>query len=557
MLCLLLLFIFVLPYFLLQTRWITQFTAPLLSQLNAPYQVDFTKLTHSFAHPFQIEIENLQIQNEHHQLIFEAKTAQFELDKLKPLSLANLNKIELNDCHFTLTHLNFTLLNTLQVNQLKIKQCNLNYEINPYFVFLQNISGEFDNWQGLTAFEQLNSPAKWAFSVQSIVLSDQNTTIPATQLLTQGFIQNERLYLTQLGLTTQWGSFFGQLNYKPEESLVINKLQFYDWHYQSTQPFFKWLSDLNQQFDFKRLEQMDWIIHDLTLTQTDLMFADFNLEKANLQLKNIAYQSRAWQLNNASLFLSAGHFNWQQEAWQHPSLQLENNQEQLYFKAQSDWQEGKVELLGDYHDHILNFKSINALNLHYNLKDSILLQPEFMSILNNFKQINIEQLTLFPSTVFYPSEQFPFEFTQLEIVGTDLSWTKPAELTGKLLLNSARGTLNKIPLLEPHLTLQFLNPEYTFSFDSHFSTEDKHSYIEINGNSALPLQASNPVKLSIEAGAVPDLILKQWFAISNYPQNASNKLELIGDWKHFTPLAQALPTQNQESDNTATELNPN
>lgn len=531
-------------YFILQTKWSAQFTAPFLSHINTPYQIKFTKITHSFAKPFQIKIDDLEIDNEQTQLLFNAKTAQIDFNKSHPLS--TFNNMKYVDCNLTANQNNTMFLNNININQLNIKNCDINYKQDENNLTIANLSGEFVNWQGLNDFVTFKSDSKWEFTAKLITINEQ---LQINQFINKGFIENERVYLTQLGASTKWGSFLGKLNYKPKHSIIINTLQFYNLHYQANQTLQEFFDAAKNSVVFSFFDDLDWKINELSLTQSDLMLTDFNLEKAEVQLKKIDYHAKKWGFKNTSLFFNAHFLNWHQESFQQPYLQIESEEDHFYFKAYADWLEGNIQLVGDYQNKNLHFESINALNLRYNLLNSMFMQPDFIDLLNPLGQITLEHLTLFPSTIFYPNESFPFEFSKFELVGTDLSLNKNTEnnfdLQGELNLNSEFGTINKVPVINPHLKIEFSKQYYRFELDTHFEVDDTKGAIDINGESTLPFNLANPVKLSIETDSMPDSTLKKWLSIANYPSNENYKIDLIDAWQNLIPINKQLLSEKK------------
>lgn len=516
-----------LPYFLVQTQWSAPFIARYFSQLNEDYEITFARLQHSFDDPWQIEFEQLQLspKKPNVPIFISAEKADFTLDSLFNFEFQapSLKKIAFTDCQIDLTQSAFTPKQTIDL--IEFDRCDLRSMFHDQTVQLQDLSGSITNWQGFSAFQQLQSPFKWQLSAQNILL-DQ--TLEIKNVFTEGHFENQQLCVTQFGAQFEFGAAIGQLTLQPQsKTTLFNRLQLYKWHYQTPQTV---QMAIAQSPFLNALWQSDWQVHidEFSLSEADLMFADFNLEKANLTLKNIAFNDQHFNFDQLNLTFSAQHFALNEELFLNPVLKIESNLALHSFQFLSDWREGQIQLSGAFENasKTLDIEQAQALNVIYRLPHSFwaLKIEDFLP--RYIDRISIKQTNGLQSALLYPEADFPFEFSGFEWSGSDIEIARDKEQitqSGTIEIMSDSATINKIALRNLNAQLDLTRDKNRLIFDAQTGSQTESGLIEI-----AITQQGNEMQLEAKGEQTSSAWLQNGFKLQNVPESEDQHLVLQG-----------------------------
>ncbi|WP_392561602.1 hypothetical protein RHO12_10780 [Orbus sturtevantii] len=490
-------FVTILPYFLVQTDFGTKYINHLLSSYSDKYSINVGHIAHSITNPYEVTLENVTIQDKT-QLTTNLSVKKVVIG-LKLAHLFNTLSFEyllLEDGYVTISPTE----QSISADFLQLKNISLHYK-NPNDdseISFSNIYGGIKPWSEEVITHRIDS--QFNFTIQKANYNN----IDIKSIVIQGSQKNNILYLTNLGGNINSGFFTANANILADNSLLINQLKIDKLFFQSKDD----LSQLNKKLI--NLPKID--MRHLSVIDSSINLANFSLEKANLDIKNIIYD-HAWQLQQSTLFFNAQSMIFGEQLIDQPLLQWQNDDNQIIIEpALGLWNKGNIKLSANWQNDELTIENIIASGIHYQLpvdwwqKLADLNLPHSMP-----NQILIKQLTLMPSLIIDTNPAFSFQFTGFEAFGNNIainSAQDTLQVDGTILVKADSGTLNTIELHKPDLSLNFTPTNTNMSF----STLINQGILE--GTASL-VSTKQLESLELNSHSIDSQTLALWYLIDN------------------------------------------
>ena len=493
-------FIIIAPYFVAQTTYGARYVSQLFTYLHPDYTITVGKLSHSFANPYEITLQQLEIKDKHQNKTYlSTKKLVLGLSKNHPLQFETFRYAIVENGSVTLSSpISQTAINLLQLNNVDLYYHNANENLD---IKLHHVQG------GLNT--QPNQHHQLKFTAQQASYNDLNIY----SLSVNGSQDHEALTLNQISGNINQGFFSGRTIIYQNDSLNIGELKINKINLQSQINQL----DINELFDYiPRLT-----IQRLSVVNSSIDLPELMLEKGNLEASNLQYYNQRWQLERSELTFNAQSIVWQDELIEQPLLQWHNNDQQLIVdQILAKWNKGTIYATGALQNNQFTVNKLFITGLHYLLPENWLEKINTINLPDAFPQITIQQWTLLPSIIVDTNADFPFEFTLFEGMGNNLILRKEqnkTQIIGKLTLKAESATLNSVKLQQPDLAIT-LSPQ-----SNHFQFSSMVDQGIIEGEATL-VPTTNSAQFAMQSYFVNSQVLKQWQLVDN--PNVTNKFSL-------------------------------
>lgn len=509
-------------YALLQTQWGARQLSQWVSN-NTDYQVAFSKMEHSWSAPDHVIFNDITLGNAGQPASVVAKKLDIGLSSRQFTNLLDVDSILLQQGSLTLQ--NNTPLLPLKAARLQLQDINIEDNDATWPVTLQRANGGIVPWQP-EASNPLGNKA--SIEVSADIMSVKGIT--ASHVLLQGSLDNGNLVLSTIGADIARGSLTGNIRRSNDGAWTVSHLRLNDIRLQTEHSLADFLAPLAEATSLNierldvigaRLEGPEWAISDL-----------------DLSLRGATLTKGDWNSEEGTLSANAREFIWNSIHLQDPIVNADLNAQGLLLRQfSSRWEGGMVRANGqwlrDGNSAVIN--EIVFAGLEYTLPadwKALWMQPspEWLA------DMTIKKLSANRSLIIDITPEWPFQLTALDASATNLLIARNHQWglwDGKVSLNAANATFNRVDIRRPSLTMNASPQQITFSELSGFrekgileatasitQTPQRVTTVELKGQSvpvntlkdwgwpALPLVGEGNINLSASGQLAADIPLR-------------------------------------------------
>lgn len=493
-LLLLLVLVIVLLYVLLQTTWASGWISRWISD-NSEYHLSLGKINHSLSSPTEISFSDVRLALANQPEILSAGDVTLGLSWRQITEPRYFDRLVLRDGSLNLTSPARPLpikADLLQLSNMRLISNKDSWKINA-----QRVNAGIQPW---LPSEQhlLGNNAQFQLSAGELTLND----IPASNVLVQGEIREDRLFLNDIGADFARGQLTGNASRAPDGSWLVDNLRLSSIRMQTSQTLSAFWKDFEQLPKVKinradlidaRLQGQDWAFNDLDLT-----------------LQNITFSQGDWQTDDGSLAFNASDLINGNLHFSDPIVDMSFSQKGIEIKQLSTrWEGGLLRTTGNWtrENHRLQLNELAVAALEYTLPENW--RALWMETLPNWlAEVGISRLSTNRNLVIDITPDFPFQLTALDGYGSNLLLARNHKWgvwAGKLNLNASDATFNKVDVRRPSLTLEANDGQITFSELSAFTQK---GLLEASVN--ISQQPQRSFSTTLNGRSVPINILQNW-----------------------------------------------
>lgn len=502
-------FAIILPYLLVQTAFGARYASQLISYYSDNYSISIGNVSHSILKPYEIELENLTIQDK-------TKTITYLSAKKVALILKKEDLLQTHELDYLLIDNGYmqyqSTLPMLKINDLQLKNISLDYvdKSNDNTIILHNISGRIAPWSSQVISGDIDS------QFMLTIANAEYSKLSMQSIFIEGVQKNKTLELTSFGGDVDHGFFTIKGLYLSDNDLKINQLRLNKINVD--------INDISIQQHLRDLPKTT--ISQLSIINSNLATPDIIIEKANLEAQNIGY-NHGWQVQSSEGAFNAQSIVWHDELIESPLLQwYYDNNKTIINQGIASWHNGNIQLSGNWQHNKLTIDNLLAGGFRYQLP------LDWYRTLNSSQladvlpaQIEVKQFTLMPSLIIDTNPYLPFQFTAFQAFGNNINIYPSREglqTIGTILVKAESGTLNTVELHKPDLTLN-LTPE---NHQLTFSTLIEQGILEGQANF---VTTNNIQSLTLTAHTVDSQVLSLWHLINNPIKADQYSVEFNGD----------------------------
>lgn len=279
-------------YSLLQTRWGAEHISAWVSE-NSDYHLAFGAMDHRFSAPSHIVLENVTFGRDGQPATLVAKSVDIALSSRQLTEPRHVDTILLENGTLNLTGQTAPL--PFKADRLQLRDMAFNSPNSEWKLSAQRVNGGVVPWSP-EAGKVLGTKAQIQFSAGSLSLND----VPATNVLIEGSIDNDRVTLTNLGADIARGTLTGNAQRNADGSWQVENLRMADIRLQSEKSLTDFFAPLCSvpSLQIGRLEVIDARLQGPDWAVTDL----------DLSLRNMTFSKDDWQTQEGKLSMNASEF---------------------------------------------------------------------------------------------------------------------------------------------------------------------------------------------------------------------------------------------------------
>ena len=510
----------VVGYFLLQTNFGAKIVSQQLSKLGA-YSITIGKINHSFANFYELSVDNLLVKKDQQEVANIGKLI-IGFDKQNLWQLHHFNYINLIDGTLDgsqISESNFT------ANMLRLYNTTLKFSLNNAQapLLLQQING------GIKPFDlPSKQPYQFDFTAQQVLFKQK----AVDNVLLQGYYRDGITSITNLGGNIDNGFFVSKLKMLADGSLDIAQLKLNNIHFNANNE-----TDLNSYLS----ELPKFKLQEFSIFDSNIQLPNLVIEKGNMEITNIGYDNQ-WQLQQSNFIISADNVVWFDEIFSSLLLQLSCKDDEVdILKAVAGWSDGNVQLTGNWKNNALHLQTLLLASINYQLPDDL----KQRLLPNIFSQVDIDQLTVLPSTLISTKSDYPFNLTDFNVSGTNIRLVEDKKFgiySGSLFFKANDATINKIAVKYPNLSVSFDSQHRALlSFSALINSGQLDATATIN-----PLQTEFE-SLHIIAKGITSELLNRWKLVETSPESSNYRVDLHGEISPFSLSGTFFTNDNEYS----------
>lgn len=445
-------FVLIALYILLQTQWGARQLSQWISN-NTDYHVAFSKMEHSWSTPDHLVFNDVTLGNTGQPTAIVAKKLDIGLSSRQFADLLDVDSILLQQGSLTLQD-NAPPL-PFKASRLRLQDMNIEDHDATWPLNIQRANGGIVPWQP-EADNPLGNKANIEVSADTMALKG----ITASHVLLQGSIDNGNLVLSTIGADIARGSLTGNMSRSHDGVWTISNLRLNDIRLQTDQSIADFMAPLREAAAVNidrldvigaRLEGPAWAISDL-----------------DLSLRGTTFTKGDWSSEEGTLSVNAREFIWNSVHLQDPIVNADLNPQGLLLRQfSSRWEGGMVRANGqwtrDGDSAVIN--EMVFTGLEYTLPGdwkALWMQPlpEWLA------EVTIKKLSANRSLIIDINPDWPFQLTALDASATNLLLARNHQWglwDGKVSLNAANATFNRVDVRRPSLTLSATPQQITIS----------------------------------------------------------------------------------------------
>jgi hypothetical protein len=493
-LLLLLVLAIVVLYVLMQTRWAAGSISRWVTD-NSEYRLSVDGVDHAWSDPSRITLSGVKFAEKNKPDMVNVGEVDLDLSWHQITQPRFFDRVVLVNGTLNLTADPLNL--PLQANTLQLNNIALNGNIEQWKIGGSNVNAGITPWQP-TKTAVLGNNAQFQLSANTLTLD----SIPASNVLIQGRIDNQRLTLSNFGADVSRGQLTGNASRDSDGSWTLDNLRLSNVRLQSAQP----LSAFWQEFiklpkvDIKRFDLIDarlqgdnWAFTDLGLTVTDV-----TLEKGN------------WQSTDGQLSLNASDLIDGNLHFSDPNINLDLTAQGFTLRQFSTrWEGGLLRTSGNWEraSHNLTLDQLSVESLEYTLPQDWR-QLWLDDLPDWLADVTVSKFTANRNLIIDVSPDFPFQLTGVNGYGTDLKLAQDHRWgmwSGKLNLSANDATFNKNDVLRPSLVLDANAERVNISQLNAYTKEGL-----LQATATVSQQPQRDFTVSLNGRAVPANELQNW-----------------------------------------------
>ena len=510
-------------YVLLQTQWGAGWFSRYVSDKTA-WHLSLSKIEHNFSSPSHIILDNFTFGHDGQPAAVVAKRVDLGLALLQFSDPLNFGSIELRDGVVNLANLTPGDALPFQAGRLQLNNMRIDSPDTPLPLAAQQVNGGVMPWRPTTK-SMLGSDAQFQMSAGDLTLNK----VSGANVLIQGSVSQGRMLFSNVGADLARGSMTGSAERDAQGNWLIRQLRLNDIRLQTAQSLADFLRPI-QALPSVTINRLD-------MTDARLQGPDWAVTDLDLTLKNLTWQGDDWRSDDGSLSLNASNFINGRFELNDPILNLDLSPQGIALtQFSSRWANGVIRADGSWSrsDKRLTLNNLAVAGLEYTLPEAW--RDRWQAALPAWlDSLEVRRFTSNRNLIIDINPAFPFQMTSLEGSGENLLLARQHQWgiwSGKLSLNAAEATFNRVDLRHPSLSLIADDRQIQVTEMSAFSGNGL-----LEGSASVGQQPDRPVTLTLKGQAVPAGMLQNWGWPVLPASGPSNfQLELNASLKANAPL---------------------
>lgn len=520
---LLLVLTLVVIYVLLQTQWGAGWFSRYVSDKTA-WHLSISKIEHNFSSPSHIILDNVTFGHDGQPAAVVAKRVDLGFALLQFSDPLHFGSIELRDGALNLANLTPGDALPFQAGRLQLNNMRIDSPDSPLPLTAQRVNGGVMPWKP-TAKSMLGSDAQFQMSAGGLTLNK----VSGANVLIQGSVAQGRMLFSNVGADLARGSMTGSAERDAQGNWLIHQLRLNDIRLQTAQSLTDFLRPI-QALPSVTINRLD-------MTDARLQGPDWAVTDLDLTLKNLTWQGDDWRSDDGSIALNASNFINGRFELNDPILNLDLSPQGIALtQFSSRWANGVIRADGRWSrsDKRLTLNNLAVAGLEYTLPETW--RDRWQAALPTWlDSLEVRRFTSNRNLIIDINPAFPFQMTSLEGSGENLLLARQHQWgiwSGKLSLNAAEATFNRVDLRHPSLSLIADDRQIQVTEMSAFSGNGL-----LEGSASVGQQPDRPVALTLKGQAVPAGILQNWGWPELPASGPSNfQLQLNASLKANAPL---------------------
>ncbi|MDT0176494.1 AsmA family protein [Enterobacter sp. BRE11] len=520
---LLLVLTLVVIYVLLQTQWGAGWFSRYVSDKTA-WHLSISKIEHNFSSPSHIILDNVTFGHDGQPAAVVAKRVDLGFALLQFSDPLHFGSIELRDGAVNLANLTPGDALPFQAGRLQLNNMRIDSPDSPLPLTAQRVNGGVMPWKP-TAKSMLGSDAQFQMSAGGLTLNK----VSGANVLIQGSVAQGRMLFSNVGADLARGSMTGSAERDAQGNWLIHQLRLNDIRLQTAQSLTDFLRPI-QALPSVTINRLD-------MTDARLQGPDWAVTDLDLTLKNLTWQGDDWRSDDGSIALNASNFINGRFELNDPILNLDLSPQGIALtQFSSRWANGVIRADGRWSrsDKRLTLNNLAVAGLEYTLPETWRDRWQ-AALLTWLDSLEVRRFTSNRNLIIDINPAFPFQMTSLEGSGENLLLARQHQWgiwSGKLSLNAAEATFNRVDLRHPSLSLIADDRQIQVTEMSAFSGNGL-----LEGSASVGQQPDRPVALTLKGQAVPAGILQNWGWPALPASGPSNfQLQLNASLKANAPL---------------------
>ncbi|VVA50614.1 AsmA family protein [Serratia ficaria] len=484
----------VLLYVVGQTRWAASRLSDWVSD-NGEYRLSVGKISHSWSQPGQISLEDVQLARNHQPQALVAKKVDLGLSLRQLTEPRYFHSVTLRDGTLNIQPQAAALplhAEVLQLSNMALQSGDADWRLNA-----QKVNAGITPWQP-KAGHPLGENNQFQFSAGSMTLNG----IPASQVLVQGELRQNRLLLSNFGADLSQGDLTGVASRAADGSWQVERLRLSGVRMQTPLTLEQFMQRFSQ-LPPVTLKRVDLI--DARLEGKEWAFNDLDLSLQNVSVKQGDWSSRDGSLNfNASDMINGGFHLID------PIMTMRLSPAGIAIQQfTTRWEGGLLRTSGSWlrATKRLQLDEVAMAALEYTLPlnwRQLWLKP----LPDWLAEVYVTRLTTNRNLIIDINPDFPFQITALDGYGSNLLLAREHQWgiwSGALNLNGSEATFNKIDVRRPSLALTADAGQIDVTELSAFMPQGL-----LEARARVEQLPGKPFQLSLNGRSVPVNTLQQW-----------------------------------------------
>ncbi len=515
-------------YFLLQTRWGAEHISAWVSE-NSDYHLAFGAMDHRFSAPSHIVLENVTFGRDGQPATLVAKSVDIALSSRQLTEPRHVDTILLENGTLNLTDQTAPL--PFKADRLQLRDMAFNSPNSEWKLSAQRVNGGVVPWSP-EAGKVLGTKAQIQFSAGSLSLND----VPATNVLIEGSIDNDRVTLTNLGADIARGTLTGNAQRNADGSWQVENLRLADIRLQSEKSLTDFFAPLRSvpSLQIGRLEVIDARLQGPDWAVTDL----------DLSLRNMTFSKDDWQTQEGKLSMNASEFIYGSLHLFDPIINAEFSPQGVALRQfTSRWEGGMVRTSGNWlrDGKMLILDDAAIAGLEYTLPKNW--QQLWMETTPGWlNSLQLKRFSASRNLIIDIAPDFPWQLTALDGYGANLTLVtdhKWGVWSGSANLNAAAATFNRVDVRRPSLALTANSSTVNISELSAFTEKGI-----LEATASVSQTPQRQTHISLNGRGVPVNILQHW-GWPELPLTGDGNIQLTasGDIQVNVPLKPTVSGQ--------------
>jgi len=510
-------------YVLLQTQWGAGGFSRYVSDKTA-WHLSLSKIEHNFSSPSHIILDDFSFGHDGQPAALVAKRVDLGLALLQFSDPLNFGSIELRDGTVNLANLTPDDALPFQAGRLQLNNMRIDSPNAALPLSARQVNGGIMPWKP-TAKNMLGSDAQFQMSAGEMTLNQ----VSGAHVLIQGSVAKGRMVFSNVGADLARGSMTGSAERDAQGNWLIRQLRLNDIRLQTAHSLADFLRPI-QDLPSVTINRLD-------MTDARLQGPDWAVTDLDLTLKNLTWQGDSWRSDDGSLSLNASNFINGRFELNDPIVNLDLSPQGIALtQFSSRWANGVIRADGAWSrsDQRLTLNNLAIAGLEYTLPESW--RDSWLAPLPTWlDSVAVNRFTSNRNLIIDINPAFPFQMTSLDGSGENLLLARQHQWgiwSGKLSLNAAEATFNRVDLRHPSLSLNADERQIQVTELSAFSGGGM-----LEGSASVGQQPDRPLTLNLKGQAVPASVLQSWGWPALPASGASNfQLQLDASLKANAPL---------------------